>query len=571
MIVHRRTLWMSIVVALAWPAPAPLAQQVPGTIRSGITIVPVDVRVVDRDGKPVTDLKESDFTILEDGVAQTIRQFAVQALTPEQPIPGAKPPLRSSPGADAGPRRHRTFLIVLGRGRLQHPAKGVDGLIEFVRRRLLPQDQVAVLAYNRATDFTTDHAAIAAVLERFKRTHESIESKLVHAYAGLVGIYGTRPVPAKVQAQVDEMFRGSGALDFRTVPPGRVTNAGRIADDSRQATETMLSGDMTQPNERGAGEMSLNEYINTNAQTTTDLENLYTGIEYMRYIDGEKHLIFVSERGLFLPRVEDDNNLGAMANDARVVLDTIQTGGLSGGPPPTATSRPPLPGPSFTETFALQSLKKMAELTGGHGSIYSYADRALERIDQASRFQYQLGYSSTNGNWDGRYRKITIKVNRPGVTAHYRHGYYGRQQLVPFDRQEFLTYSRVLAAAMFPSEISDIRVRVKADLIDGEGDTKDLVAEITIDLKRVAFVEKDGRRTAQLDLSVYCINADGRGVGEMFRKFTLSLTPEEHARALKDGVSYTMRVTNRGSVRWAKVVVYDYAADVIGTREVRVY
>src|SRR5688572_1357819 len=126
MIVPRRTLWMSIVVALAWLAPAPLAQQVPGTIRSGITIVPVDVRVVDRDGRAVTDLKESDFTILEDGVPQTIRQFAMQALTPEPPIPGAKPPLRSSPGADAGPRRHRTFLIVLGRGRLQHPARGVD-------------------------------------------------------------------------------------------------------------------------------------------------------------------------------------------------------------------------------------------------------------------------------------------------------------------------------------------------------------------------------------------------------------------------------------------------------------
>ena len=43
---------------------------------------------------------------------------------------------------------------------------GVDAAIGFVRDSLLPQDQVAVAAYNRATDFTTDRAKILKVLER---------------------------------------------------------------------------------------------------------------------------------------------------------------------------------------------------------------------------------------------------------------------------------------------------------------------------------------------------------------------------------------------------------------------
>ena len=57
--------------------------------------------------------------------------------------------------------------------------------MRFVRERLLPQDQVAVLAYNRATDFTTSHESIAQVLERFKQVHESIESRLFHVQSGL--------------------------------------------------------------------------------------------------------------------------------------------------------------------------------------------------------------------------------------------------------------------------------------------------------------------------------------------------------------------------------------------------
>lgn len=564
------------LVALLLPllSHTPYAQrQVPGTIRSGIAIVPVDVRVLDRDGKPVTDLKQEDFTLFEDGVPQSILQFAAQALTPEPPPADAKPELRRTTAAQnpGRPLNHRTFLIVLGRGRLQHPAKGVDAMVTFVRERLLPQDQVAVLAYNRATDFTTNHESVALMLERFKRGHESIESKLFHAQSGLTGLYGDKAFAPKVQAQIDDIFSTPGAPEFRTVPPGRVTDAGRIMDDSRRTSDALLSGDVANSGARGEDGLSLDDFIGSNSQTTTDLENLYTGIEYLRYIEGEKRLLFLTERGLFLPRQEDDMSLASMANDARVVLDTIRTGGVSGGPPPSRANAIPLPGPSWAERFAAQSLRTISEITGGHASLYAWADTAAQKIDESSRFTYLLGYASTNGNLNGRYRRITVKVSRPGASVHYRQGYYGRQQLVPFDRREFLTYSRVLAAALYPNQIYDIKLGLKARRMKGAGETSDLVAEIKIDLKRVKFTDTNGRLTSQLDLSLYTTNADGRGVGEMFRKFNLSFTPDEHKQALKDGVSYTMRLATRGVVRWAKVVVYDYDGDVIGTVDTKVY
>ena len=53
---------------------AALPQQRPQspTFRSRITLVPVDVRVLDADGKPITGLKLEDFTLLEEACAARI-------------------------------------------------------------------------------------------------------------------------------------------------------------------------------------------------------------------------------------------------------------------------------------------------------------------------------------------------------------------------------------------------------------------------------------------------------------------------------------------------------------------
>src|SRR6185295_6553466 len=174
-------------------------------------------------------------------------------------------------------------------------------------------------------------------------------------------------------------------------------------------------------------------------------------------------LVYVTERGLFLPSADDDRNIAAMANDARVVLDAIQTGGISAGPDPDVLKMggPPVPGPTFAERFAIATLRTMAELTGGQMSAFAYADATAAKIDQATRFEYLLGYSPANGAANGRYRKITVKVNRHDATLHFRHGYYAQQQLTPFDRRTFLTYSRVTAAAIYPQDIRDIKLGLK--------------------------------------------------------------------------------------------------------------
>src|SRR4029079_6335514 len=136
-------------------------QQPPPIIRTGTTVVPVDVRALDLSGKPVTDLKRSDFTVLEDGRPQEIQLFDARGLVASRPE-DATPLLRTA-ASDAAPGQaqdRRVLLFLFGRGRHQSSDKAIDAVSRFVRDSLLPQDRVAVLAYNRATDFTVDREAL---------------------------------------------------------------------------------------------------------------------------------------------------------------------------------------------------------------------------------------------------------------------------------------------------------------------------------------------------------------------------------------------------------------------------
>jgi VWFA-related protein len=56
---------------------APPAPQQPGTFRAAVTLVTTDVIARDSDGRFLPDLTKDDFTVLEDGVKQTITSFSL--------------------------------------------------------------------------------------------------------------------------------------------------------------------------------------------------------------------------------------------------------------------------------------------------------------------------------------------------------------------------------------------------------------------------------------------------------------------------------------------------------------
>ena len=181
----------------------------------------------------------------------------------------------------------------------------MDALLRFVREQLLPQDQAALLAWNRATSFTTDHQKLLRTIERFRAGHEDIEALLVRRAIGLQGMYKEVPRPRRPFKEIDELFYGPGGFVARKLAPAAVTDAARVADDTRRITDALQRAEIlsTQaiPQADGVTELALRkadlystsfeQYVADANQRAQDLSCLYTGIEYMRYLEGEKHLV----------------------------------------------------------------------------------------------------------------------------------------------------------------------------------------------------------------------------------------------------------------------------------------
>ena len=470
----------------------------------------------------------------------------------------------------------------------------MDALIHFVRNRLLPQDQVAVLAFNRATDFTTDRARILQVLERFKRRHEDVEAKFKHQTSGLAGVYGSLEPSAALQRDIDAIFKGPQGQSARSVTPVPLPEREQAATATRRAVDDVARAEIVAGREKQtlgdtfdlmAGELvglPFDAFVSASVQAMQDMGNLYTGIEYLRYLEGEKHILFVTEQGFYTPRLEADASLAARANHARVVIDTIQTGGIDGGlspldagslVPATVAPRqmsPPVPAASYAnmDMGRMQVLESMSNLTGGLSATRQYAQPAVDRIDTATRFGYLLGYQPQNTRIDKRYRRITVRVNRPGVTVLFRHGYYADDAPLPIDRRTFLTSRRISAAGQYGSAIPDIRVTLTPTVRRTQGSAEVNVA-LNIDASRIAFAAVDGRHVADLDLVVYVADDKERIIKESRHKVDLKLKDENYQRYLRDGIPFDVTMRAAQPPKYVKVIVYDYAADLLGSSIVK--
>ena len=108
----------------------------------------------------------------------------------------------------------------------------------------------------------------------------------------------------------------------------------------------------------------------------------------------------------------EEGEVNSYLNEAGVVIYSI---GLSSGP--------------FLNRQT-KHLRRLSERTGGSCYPISKIDelgRTVRAIGDAIRNQYVLGYSSTNTQVDGKYRRIRVQVAseaHPGLSSSWRSGYY---------------------------------------------------------------------------------------------------------------------------------------------------
>jgi VWFA-related protein len=160
-----------VLVALALP----VAQQPPPTFRTGIEAVVLDVSVLDRNRMPVRGLTASDFTIIEDGVAQTLKTFAAIDIPEPAPTPSAPWVREIAPDVernDDAATNGRVVVIVLDDADAMSAADElhVKPMARHVVEQLGPNDQAAVVHVLNAgagQEFTRDRARLLAAVDRF--------------------------------------------------------------------------------------------------------------------------------------------------------------------------------------------------------------------------------------------------------------------------------------------------------------------------------------------------------------------------------------------------------------------
>jgi hypothetical protein len=329
--------------------------------------------------------------------------------------------------------------------------------------------------------------------------------------------------------------------------------------------------------------LPFDEFAPKAAGSFQDMQNIYTCIEYLRYMSGEKHLLFLSDKGLLFPsgRTAYDENIAAIANDARVAIDTFQTGGVfaDAGRYPnkgqTVTLEEPAPPPaesqaSWNQTFMISSMRTVSQLTGGHASAYEDIGKALARINETSRAEYLLGYYPTDEGWDGKYREINVKVNRPGLKVYFRHGYFARDRLQPFDLEAFISFNRVTAAGAYDREINDIPFDIKtAKTKDGWGQPQ-VNVDLQIDCSKIGFNMVDGRRTSKLRVTIFQGDSRGNYLGADWKMVTLRLLESTYQRFMQTGIPVTIGIPLKNSKVILKVIVYDLKGDRVGSQLCRV-
>jgi hypothetical protein len=111
------------------------------------------------------------------------------------------------------------------------------------------------------------------------------------------------------------------------------------------------------------------------------------------------------------------------------------------------------------------ALRDLGDSTGGVSIVNTNDfERHLARIVTSTSAYYLLGYTPANRDLDGRYRRITVRVSRPGVEVHARPGYLA----VPPPKEVSVTVPPVSPVDEALGRL-DVAVRAEGRLVPDDG------------------------------------------------------------------------------------------------------
>lgn len=472
----KRTAALLLASALGSGAPAqqqPQAQpqrpNEPGfRMRVTTEIVLVNVIARDKKGNLLRDLKQSDFTVYEDGQKQQISSFDFENVDALQTAGAAGDTVTGAAGNGAGSllgttqasnleARDRRLMLLFFDFSSMEP-EDIDRAVEsgkkYVQANMQPADMVALVSLatnmNLDLDFTADKQKILSVLSSYNGTEgQGFEN----------GTTGSSEGTAE-------------------------TSGSYTADDTDYNT---FSADRK-------------------------LLALQSIMQAMGKIPQKKSLIYFSN-GISQSGVDNQSALRATtaaAVKANVSIYPVDVRGLTAFPPGGQAQSASLHGQSAYSGASVlndlngnaasqETLYTLADDTGGKAFMDTNDfSGVFKQVQKDTSAYYVLGYTSTNHLKDGRFRRLKVQVNRPDVKLEYRPGYYaGRdfEHMKQADREQQLDDELM---AELPQ--TDVAVYAGTAYFRQDDSHYYLAVSLVVPGSQIPFVQEKDKDNATIDI-----------------------------------------------------------------------
>ncbi|NQW02573.1 MAG: VWA domain-containing protein, partial [Acidobacteria bacterium] len=509
---------VGIVAAAPWSHPAAQQQAAP-VFRANLSIVSVDVIVRDKDGKVVRGLTESDFELLEDGRNQDVRTFTFAEIQ-ERPVGAATFNLlagveeqvfantsqSSAAGAAAVPPvvfddavptpmrsedlAGRRLVILLFDTSSMEPEdvqRSVDSAREYVASEMSTADLVAVATVstilNVITDFTSDPAVVTAALNQLSYSDGTEE-----------------PPPSASTVATDE--EAAAATED-------------AAADAEAAELEMFNNDLR-------------------------LRALRTLAESLTAIEQKKAILYFSA-GMQRSGQDNQVELRAAINAAvraNVSIYPVDTRGLQavvpGGDARQASGRGRnlFNGRGMSRQFSRlrssqDTLVSLAADTGGQAfTDTNNFGEAFSRVQRDMSAYYLLGYSSSNKDKDGRFRRIQVRLKKgvgDGYKVESRSGYYADRDFAHTSKadRETLMEEQLFAA------VSDTDLPVIASAMYFRMAADKYYVPVAVSVPGAAVPVTEGLKEITLDIMAQVMDERGLPVGKLRQTMKLPAGTEK--------------------------------------------
>jgi VWFA-related protein len=379
------------------------AQTPQPTFRSAVTHVTTDVIPRDSDGRFIPDLTKENFTILEDGVAQTIDSFTL--------VHGG-----------------RTFNMISA-----PPAPAPEGIV----LPTAPRRQVGDTSGRVVLIFVDDLHVEPEQTPHVRKVVQDITSTLLHD-GDLVSMVSSGPSSIEIEPTYDRKQIAAAVSRIRGVAmtPAemfRLLESSQGPGDIRQRAQLAFytAYNILASIERVQNKRKAVLYISTGydfdpfAEARKGRDRIQGG----RFSEPTRFL-FDEENPYFrLPAITADADLYAYmreltlaANRANATIFTLDPRGLAG----IVDAGQNLDQSEWRMFLqkTQSSLRYIAEETNGFAVVNDNDFvAALKRIDAETSDYYVLGFYSSNPDVTKRVRQLEVKVDRPGITVAARRAY----------------------------------------------------------------------------------------------------------------------------------------------------